>query len=278
MNETIKELVKQEKLKLKQKIELLGGKPRLTIIQINDDQASNTYVAGKLRDAEEVGIDAKLIKLPIETSQNELLNLINTIQTNNETDGLIVQLPLPKHINEEIIKNAINPAIDVDGFNVLSKFNPCTPAGIIYYLDILKEQGLFTYDSKNAVVIGRSNIVGKPMAKMLLERNMNVTVLHSKTSFIDKYIYTAMADLIVVATGHINTLDSTYKFSSNAIIIDVGINRDKNNKLIGDCERNLPVLVQTPVPGGVGLLTRFALMHNTYLAAKKLISLRKSST
>jgi methylenetetrahydrofolate dehydrogenase (NADP+)/methenyltetrahydrofolate cyclohydrolase len=169
-----------------------------------------------------------------------------------------VQLPLPKQISENDIRLAINPAKDVDGFHPLSPCDPCTPKGIISYL---KSQS-FPFRGANAVMIGRSNIVGKPMARLLTKNDCNVTVLHSKTSPEDMRFYVAHADLVVVAVGHQDFLDHSFTYKPTAVVVDVGINRGEDGKLHGDAEPNLPVALQTPVPGGVGLLTRLALIEN----------------
>ena len=253
----IKEYVKARKAELKDLIMKMDKKPTLVIVQINDDPASNAYVKGKLKDSAELGIDAKLIKLPESTTEKELLKLIGKLNKNKKLDGFLVQMPLPKHINEETIKLAISPDKDVDGFHPLSKLNPCTPQGIMNYFHAENIE----LKGKNAVVIGRSNIVGKPMAKMLLAESSNVTVLHSKTSRKDFENYIANADIIVVATGKQGILDESYEYKKSAVIVDVGINRDETG-LHGDAVPNLPVALQTPVPGGVGLLTRLALMEN----------------
>ncbi len=228
-----------------------------TIVQVNDDAGSNAYVKGKLKDAEELGIKAELIKLPIDTSEEELLELISSLNMNEKVDGFIVQMPLPKHINEDHIKLAISPNKDVDGFHPLSSLSPCTPSGIISYLEFNN----YAFHGKNAVILGRSNIVGKPMSKLLLAKNMNVTTLHSKTTFEDMNFYIQHADLIVVAIGKPEFLDNRFTYNPNAIVIDVGINR-LSTGLCGDAKNNLPILFKTPVPGGVGLLTRLALLEN----------------
>lgn len=253
----IKEYVKARKVELKDLIEKMDRKPTLVIVQINDDPASNAYVKGKLKDSAELGVEAKLIKLPESTTEKELLKLVCKLNKNKKLDGFLVQMPLPKHINEDTIKLAISPEKDVDGFHPLSKLNPCTPQGIMNYLKAENVE----LKGKNAVVIGRSNIVGKPMAKMLLAESSNVTVLHSKTTREDFERYIANADIIVVATGKQGILDESYKYKKSAVIVDVGINRDETG-LHGDAVPNLPVALQTPVPGGVGLLTRLALMEN----------------
>lgn len=254
---TIKEYVKAKKAEIRDLVLSMPRKPKLVIVQINEDEASYAYIRGKLKDAADLGIEAELIKLPLETSQEELLKKIDELNHNDSVDGFIVQMPLPKQINEETVKLAIAPEKDVDGFHPLSKLDPCTPRGIMNYLNAenIKIQG------KNAVVIGRSNIVGKPMAKLLLAANANVTVLHSKTLFEDMRNYVANADIIVIAIGKAGFLDEKFSYKEDAIIVDVGINRLEDG-LHGDAIPNLPVGLQTPVPGGVGLLTRLALYEN----------------
>ena len=254
---TIKEYVKNQKEILKNEVSNMLEAPHLTIVQLNEDPASNAYVKGKIKDATELGIEAELIKLDITTSQEELLEVIEKLNNDDKVDGFIVQMPLPKGIDEEVVKLAISPNKDVDGFHPLSSLNPCTPQGIMNYLHAENIQIL----GKNAVVIGRSNIVGKPMAKLLLKESANVTVLHSKTTFEDMYDYISKADIIVIAIGKMHFLDKRFKFKDSAVVIDVGISRDENG-LHGDAIPDLPVRLQTPVPGGVGLLTRLALMEN----------------
>ena len=254
---TIKEYVKAKKLEMKNLVLSMPRLPKLVIVQINEDEASYAYIRGKLKDAAELGVNAELIKLPLETTQEELLKKIDELNHDDSVDGFIVQMPLPKHINEEDVKLAIAPAKDVDGFHPLSKLDPCTPRGIMNYLNSEKVQ----IQGRNAVVIGRSNIVGKPMARLLLAANANVTVLHSKTSFEDMSRYIANADIIVIAIGRANFLDNRFTYKPSAVIVDVGINRLEDG-LHGDAIRDLPVALQTPVPGGVGLLTRLALYEN----------------
>ena len=254
---TIKEYVKAKKLEMKNLVLSMERLPKLVIVQINEDEASYAYIRGKLKDAAELGINAELIKLPLETTQEELLKKIDELNHDDSVDGFIVQMPLPKQINEETVKLAISPEKDVDGFHPLSKLDPCTPRGIMNYLNSEKIQ----IQGKNAVVIGRSNIVGKPMARLLLAANANVTVLHSKTSFEDMSRYIANADIIVIAIGKANFLDNRFNYKESAVIVDVGINRLEDG-LHGDAIRDLPVALQTPVPGGVGLLTRLALYEN----------------
>ena len=254
---TIKEYVAQRKEEIKNLISGMDRKPSIAIVQLNEDAASNAYVKGKLKDAAELGVTANLIKLPIETTQEELLKEISRLNNDETIDGFIVQMPLPKQIDEETVKLAVDPKKDVDGFHPLSKLSPCTPKGIMNYLHFMNVPML----GKNAVVIGRSNIVGKPMAKLLLKESCNVTVLHSKTSFEDMLRYLANADIIVVAIGKAGFLDNKFSYKKTATVVDVGISRDETG-LHGDAIPDLPVALQTPVPGGVGLLTRLALYEN----------------
>lgn len=254
---TCKEFVANRKSEIKNLVFSMKKVPCIGIVQLNEDAASNAYVKGKLKDAQELGIKADLIKLPIETSEEKLLKLIKKLNKDKIHDGFIVQMPLPKQINEETVKLAVDPKKDVDGFHPLSSLYPCTPKGIMTYL---KHENISLL-GKNAVVIGRSNIVGKPMAKMLLNESCNVTVLHSKTSKEDMKRYIENADIIVVAIGKAGFLDNSFTYKSSATIVDVGISRDENG-LHGDAIPGLPVALQTPVPGGVGLLTRLALYEN----------------
>lgn len=254
---TIKEYFAARKQEIRDNLFSLEVKPHLVVVQVNDDPASNAYVKGKLKDAAELGVVAELIKLPETTSESELLEIIEKLNKNPEIDGFIVQMPLPKQINEQTIKLAVAPEKDVDGFHPLSTLNPCTPQGIINYLH---HEGV-TLQGKNALVLGRSEIVGKPMAKLLLKENCNVTVVHSKTLREDMERYVLNADIIVVAIGRQGFLNDSFKYKSSAVIVDVGISRDETG-LHGDAIPNLPVFLQTPVPGGVGLLTRLALFEN----------------
>ncbi len=262
---TIKEYVASEKLRLAEEVKGMDRVPCLAIIQVGDVPASNAYVRGKIKDCAEVGVNALHIRLPEEVTEEELLAKIEELNNDASVDGLIVQLPLPKHISEAKVKMAVDPRLDVDGFHPLTSFIPCTPKGIV---DYLRAEG-FEFTGKNAVVIGRSNIVGKPMAKLLLKENCNVTVLHSKTKQEDMAFYIAHADLIVVAVGRLYFLDSRFEYKPSAVIVDVGINRNEEGKLKGDAKEDLPVALQTPVPGGVGLLTRLSLLKNVLIAAKK---------
>lgn len=254
---TVKEYVKKRKEEIKAFLSNQDIKPSFVIVQMNDDPASKAYVKGKLKDCEELNIKATLITLDLKTSEEDLLKLIENLNNNPDVHGFIVQMPLPSHINEDKVKLAICPKKDIDGFHPLSHFKACTPLGIINYL----KANNFDFVGKNAVVIGRSNIVGKPMSTLLTKENMNVTLLHSKTSRDDMSFYIAHADLIVIAIGKAGFLDESFSYKKDAIVIDVGINRTEDG-LKGDATSGLPVLLQTPVPGGVGLLTRLALIEN----------------
>ena len=262
---TVKEYVAKRKAELATEISLLPKPPRFAILQVNDDPASNAYVNGKLRDSKELGIDALPLSYPLTISQDELLEEIKQLNNDPSIGGMIVQLPLPKHISEEAVKLAIDPKKDVDGFHPCSTFVPCTPKGIVEYLESIG----FSFAGKNALIFGRSNIVGKPMAKLLLSKSCNVTVVHSKTSLEDQRFYASHADLIVLAIGKMHYLDDRFDLKPDAVLVDVGINRGEDGKLHGDIVPDRKVAVQTPVPGGVGLLTRLALMENVLEASKQ---------
>ena len=270
MFQNIKEYVANKKLELKSKI--IDKNLKLVIIQVGNVEASNRYVKNKIKDCEEVGINCELIKLDENVLEAEVLGLVNKLNFDKTVTGYIVQLPLPKHISEERITAAIDPKKDADGFHPLSKTFPATPQGIITYL----EDNNYDFTNKNAVVIGRSNIVGRPIARMLLDRSCNVSVIHSKTGGANKNTLLMNADLIICATGHRNTItdkdltkiefdmidQATKRYhNTRAFIVDVGININEEGKLCGDCE-NVTVCEKTPVPGGVGLLTRLALLEN----------------
>ena len=259
---TCKEFAKQHKQELKAKfdeIKKLGGNPDLTVFQVGDNPASNKYISGKLKDCNEVGIRCKHVKLNGDIDQVTLKKLI---RNNYRYDMALamVQLPLPKEFDIEDIIGFIGPNNDVDGMGKNAICDPCTPKGILMYLDA---NGI-DLAGKNAVVIGRSDIVGKPMARMLTERNCTVTLCHSRTK--DISLYTKNADLIIVAVGKRNLLTpDMINPDRKPIVIDVGINVKEDGKLCGDCDyeglKEYCELI-TPVPGGVGLLTRVALLDN----------------
>lgn len=256
----IREFVKTEKEKLKKHIINMYEKPTIYILQVGDHQASNAYIKGKLKDAEELGIDAVLKKYPQNFQQHKLVEEIKHLNSDPKCSAMIVQLPLPSEFNEDYILDQIDPSKDVDGFLKTSKVNPCTPTGIMDFL----ENGLkLKLTGKNALVIGRSNIVGKPMARMLLDKNCTVSVAHSKTKISDLKRLVSRADIIICAVGKRNMLNNDeFKFKKSAILIDVGINRNEEGKLCGDCESVSGIRYKSPVPGGVGLLTRLALYKN----------------
>ncbi len=261
----IKEYVKQQKEALKLKISNSGSSPVFYIIQIGNVEASNRYVKNKIKDCDDVGIKTKLFKFPEDITKEYLKEFIEKLNGDtNSIDAVMVQFPLPKHLSESEVMSWINPKKDADGFTDNGITYPATPMGIISFL----ERSDYNFEDKNALVIGRSNIVGKPAAKLLLDRNCNVAVVHSHTSVANMFAYLNQADLIICATGHENTLTDAYYTAfrnSKPIIFDVGINFDFEGKLIGDCQRNLPyVTYQSPVPGGVGLLTRLQLLENIY--------------
>jgi len=254
--QVIKEYVAEKKEKLKK--ELADKKLVMVIVQVGHVPASDRYVRNKIKDAEEVGIECDLINLPETISEDDLLVQLHILNSRRDVDGYLVQLPLPKHISEEKVKLAIAPDKDIDGFHPLSKTTPATPLGIYNYLKDMN----YDFVGKNAVVIGRSNIVGKPMAHLLLKESCNVTVLHSKTKEADKAFYLEHADLIVSAVGKRNIITPDYELKPTATIIDVGINQNDEGKLCGDIEQDLPVAFQSPVPSGVGLLTRMSVIDN----------------
>jgi methylenetetrahydrofolate dehydrogenase (NADP+)/methenyltetrahydrofolate cyclohydrolase len=254
--QNIKEYVEAKKLALKE--QLNGNNLKAVIVQVGNVEASNRYVRNKIKDLEEVGITTELVKFQETISEDTLLDRLQKLNIDHSVTGYLVQLPLPKHISEERVNSVIYPWKDIDGFNVLSKTVPATPLGVYTYLKDMN----YEFSGKNAVIIGRSNIVGRPMHKLLLDANMNVTVLHTKTSEDDKRFYLEHADLIIVAAGKAGVLNRSYKLKETAIIMDVGINFNEEGKLIGDCEKDLPVAFQSPVPGGCGLLTRLAVIEN----------------
>lgn len=267
----IKEYCKQKKVELANHIKENNLNLSLAIFQVGDNPASNRYVRNKIKDCESVGIKCELYKYTEDISEEDLIIDITLANNRENLTGIMVQLPLPKHINENVIMDMIDPEKDVDGFSKLSKVNPATPQGIITYL----EDQNYDFVNKNAVVIGRSSIIGRPIARMLLDRSANVTIIHSKTDEYQKRQYLRNADLVVVATGHRDTITnadliwndydvngSYYQVENeDCLIADVGINFTEEGKMVGDCE-NVTVCEKTPVPGGVGLLTRLAVIEN----------------
>ncbi len=265
-----KQISKQIKDELKEQVAAYraqGTEIALAVIQVGNDPASTVYVGNKKKACEYIGIQSVSYELPEETTEEELLAIIDKLNHDDSIYGILVQLPVPKHINENHIIRAIDPKKDVDGFHPQSVgalsigqagFVSCTPAGII---QLLKRSGI-AIEGKECVVLGRSNIVGKPMAMLLLRENGTVTVCHSRTR--DLKEVTRRADILVVAIGRPKMIDASY-VKEGAVVIDVGIHRDENNKLCGDVDYASvePVASAiTPVPGGVGPMTIAMLMHN----------------
>ena len=265
----VKQRVADELLELKSK----GITPTLAVVLVGEDKASQTYVASKERSTIAAHMGSVAHKLPETTTQSELLALIKLLNNDDSIDGILVQLPLPKHIDTNAILEAIDPNKDVDGFHAinvgrlnsgLDGFVPCTPLGI---MELFKAYNI-DVSGKNAVVIGRSNIVGKPMAALLLNAGATVTIAHSKTK--DLASVCKNAQIIVVAVGKPNFLKADM-VSDGAIVIDVGINRLDSGKLVGDCDYESVApkcSMITPVPGGVGPMTIAMLLSNTLKSAK----------
>lgn len=238
--------------------------PYLVIISVGDDSASKVYVRNKIRACEQIGIKYEHVVLPEKTTEKELLSRIRVYNMNHFVHGIIVQLPLPKHINPNTVTEAIWRSKDVDGFGQKSLFRPCTPDGIIRLLD----HHLIPIEGKNVVILGRSDIVGRPLARLMLDRNANVTVLHSKTGDGDRHDFLKKADIIVSAVGKPNVV-VPIDVSPQTTIVDVGINRDQDGKLCGDVH---PLAYEfshayTPVPGGVGPMTVAMLMEHVVQSA-----------
>lgn len=262
------------KEELKTYVDSLDEKPGLVVIQVGDNPASNTYVKNKKLAAEYIGINFFHYKYEENTSEEELINKIKELNNDNSVDGIIVQLPLSKGFNETKIINYIDPNKDVDGLTELNAgklvnnedcLSSCTPTGIMKLLEMYNVE----IEGKNAVVVGRSILVGKPIATMLLNKNATVTICHSKTKNLKEI--TKNADILVVATGHINTITEDM-VNENAVVIDVGINRNEENKLCGDVDFNNikdKVKLITPVPGGVGPMTVAMLNYNVIKSYKK---------
>jgi methylenetetrahydrofolate dehydrogenase (NADP+)/methenyltetrahydrofolate cyclohydrolase len=286
------------KIKAEVKAEIAGGvRASLAAVRVGDDPASAVYVKNKIRACEEVGIRSEHHALPESTTTEQLLELVGSLNARDDVDGILVQLPLPAHVNETAIIEAMDPSKDVDGFHPVNAgklamgrpvFVPCTPAGIIELLD---DRGV-EIRGTNACVVGRSQIVGRPMAQLLLQRDATVTICHSRTR--DLAAVTRTADLLVVAIGRAGLIGRDH-IKPGATVIDVGMNRvsepDEVRKLFGDeAEKRLDVVAKrgstlvgdvnpaeaaevagmlTPVPGGVGLLTVAMLMKNTLKAAKR---------
>ncbi len=257
----MKEYAAMRKAQLAEQVAQMEYPPTLLIIQVGDNEASNRYVRNKMRDCDEVGITAHHLICDEYVSTEELIDCIETYGW--KYNGVIVQQPLPKHINQARINEAIDPTHDVDGFHPASHFNPATAKGIVDYLK-WREVPLA---GLNATIIGRSDIVGKPLARMLTDENCTVTLCHSYTRNI--ITHCRNSDLIVSAVGQPKFLECNN--FTDKLIIDVGINFDENGKMCGDCFFSGGITGATnvsPVPGGVGLLTRVALLENVVEAAQ----------
>ena len=263
ISQEIKDEVRDKVSALKEK----GITVTLAVIQVGNNPASTVYVGNKKKACEYVGIRSLAYELPEETSESELLKLVGDLNDRDDVDGILVQLPLPKHIDEDTVIKAISPQKDVDGFHPQSVgalsigqegYISCTPAGII---QLLKRSGV-TIDGRECVIIGRSNIVGKPMGMLLLRENGTVTICHSHTR--DLKSVTKRADILIAAIGKAKFVTSEY-VKEGAVVIDVGMNRDENNKLCGDVDFDDVSRIAgaiTPVPGGVGPMTIAMLMEN----------------
>lgn len=277
-----KAIAAAKRLNMKTRVSQLrseGLLPGLAVVLVGENPASKSYVKGKIRDCEEVGIHSELIRLPESVSEKELLDKISLLNQRDEIHGILVQLPLPKQISEEKVIQAISPEKDVDGFHPVNLgrmmtnqdcFVPCTPAGIMEMLKAIN----VSVTGKHAVIVGRSHIVGKPASQLFLNHNATVTICHSKTNPLSNY--TKQADILVVAVGHSDLIHAE-DIKPGAVVIDVGMNRNSEGKLVGDvafdevCQKAGFI---TPVPGGVGPMTRVMLLENTLKAAEKIVKER----
>ncbi|GJM78011.1 bifunctional methylenetetrahydrofolate dehydrogenase/methenyltetrahydrofolate cyclohydrolase FolD [Paenibacillus timonensis] len=273
-----KQISEEIRKDLREEVERLakqGFTPGLAVVLVGEDPASQVYVRNKEKACHELGYYSEVHRLSAETSQEELLALVDKLNRQANIHGILVQLPLPKHIDEKAVIDAISAVKDVDGFHPVNVGNlmigddsllPCTPAGVI---ELIKRTGV-DIAGKHAVVIGRSNIVGKPVSLLLQRENATVTMCHSRTANMKEL--TRLADILVVAIGRANFVDASY-VKPGAVVIDVGMNRLENGKLAGDVDFESVKEVSgpiTPVPGGVGPMTITMLMQNTLIAAKRL--------
>lgn len=270
VSKVIRARIKEDALKLR---EDYGIQPGLAVILVGNDPASQIYVRNKQKACEEVGFHAFEYKLSENSTQEQLLDLIGVLNKDNKVHGILVQLPLPDHIDPQTVINTISPEKDVDAFHPINvgkimigdyDFLPCTPAGV---MELINSTGI-EISGKNCVVVGRSNIVGKPMAMLLLHRNATVTICHSKTKNLPKIC--ADADILVSAVGRAHFIKGNM-VKEGAMVIDVGMNHDENGKLCGDVEFDEvepKASYITPVPGGVGPMTITMLMQNTLRAAQ----------
>ena len=270
-----KEISAAIRQEIKAEVQEMKKKPGLAVILVGEDPASKVYVRNKNLACEEVGIYSEMYTLPAETTREQLLSLVEQLNESPNIHGILVQLPLPKHLDAEEVIMAINPEKDVDAFHPINvgkimignfDFLPCTPAGV---MELLKRSGI-EIAGKECVVIGRSNIVGKPQAMLLLHENATVTICHSRTK--DLAEVCRRADIIVSAVGRAKFVTPDM-VKDGAVVIDVGMNRDENGKLCGDVDYesvSQKTSYITPVPGGVGPMTITMLLKNTVTAAKRL--------
>ncbi len=270
-----KEISASIRAEIKAETEKMSVRPGLAVILVGNDPASQVYVRNKNKACEEVGFYSEMYTLPEQTSMEDLLGLIDQLNHSPQIHGILVQLPLPKHLDEEKVILAISPEKDVDAFHPVNvgkimignhSFLPCTPAGV---MELLSRSGI-DVSGKECVVIGRSNIVGKPQAMLLLHANGTVTVCHSRTKNLAEIC--ARADILVSAIGKAKFVTPDM-VKEGAVVIDVGINRDENGKLCGDVDFDAvapKTSYITPVPGGVGPMTITMLMKNTLTAAKNI--------
>ena len=268
-----KALAAKIKGEVAEQVAAMEQKPGLAVILVGNNQASRVYVNGKKKDCGECGIYSQEYTLPEETTQQELLELIEQLNAQEDIDGILVQLPLPRHLDEKEVLLAIRPDKDVDCFHPFNVgrmmigeegFKPCTPAGV---MRMLEEYGIDPA-GKRCVIVGRSNIVGKPQAMLMVQKNATVTICHTKTA--DLKAECLNADILVAAAGRVNLITGDM-VKEGAVVVDVAMNRNEEGKLCGDVAYNdcaVKASYITPVPGGVGPLTRAMLMENTLLAAK----------
>ena len=269
ISQEIKDELKIEVQKMKEQ----GISVCLAVVQVGNDPASTVYVRNKKKACAYVGIESRAYELPEETTEEKLVKLVEELNKDDTVNGILVQLPLPRHINEDRIIRTISPDKDVDGFHPVSVgrlwigekgFVSCTPAGII---QLLKRSGI-EIEGKNCVIVGRSNIVGKPMAALLLRENGTVTVTHSRTKNLSEV--TSKADILIAAIGKARFITAEY-VKDGAVVIDVGMNRDEEGHLCGDVDfKDVEAKVSaiTPVPGGVGPMTIAMLMNNCVETAR----------
>jgi len=269
-----KALAAKVKERVRCQAETLNRKPGLAVVLVGDNPASRVYVNGKKKDCGECGIYSEEYALPEETTQEQLLELIGALNDREDMDGILVQLPLPKHLNEKEVLLAIRPDKDVDCFHPFNVgqlmigeegFQPCTPAGV---MELLKEYGIDP-TGKHCVIVGRSNIVGKPQAMLMVQKNATVTICHTKTRDLKEECL--RADILVAAAGRVGLITGDM-VKEDAVVVDVAMNRNDQGKLCGDVAYDQvadKASYITPVPGGVGPMTRAMLMENTLYAARK---------